>query len=133
MFKIFHIKSKKRVEAIEVTDKILEFIKESKVNSGLCIVYIPHTTAGIIINENADPNVIEDILERLRNLVPENFNYKHLEGNADSHIKSSITSNSVSLIIEKGNLMLGTWQGIFFLEFDGPRDRKIYCKIISNG
>ncbi len=133
MIKIINIRSRKRIEAIEITDKILDFIKESKIDSGLCVVYVPHTTAGIIINENADPSVIEDILERLKNLVPENYNYKHKEGNADSHIKSSLTSTSVNIIIENGKLMLGTWQGVFFFEFDGPRERKVYCKVLRNG
>lgn len=132
MFKIIRIKSNKRIEAIEVTDYIINLIKTLGVKEGVCILYIPHTTAGIIINENSDPNVIEDILDKLSELVPQNFNYKHLEGNADSHIKSSITSTSVNLIIENGELMLGTWQGVFFLEFDGPRDRKIYCKILKD-
>lgn len=132
MFKIIRIRSKKRIEAIEITDLISESIKESGIKSGICVLYIPHTTAGIIINENADPSVIEDILTRLKEIVPQDLPYKHLEGNADSHIKSSITSNSVTLIINNGELLLGTWQGIFFLEFDGPRDRKIYCKILKD-
>ncbi|HOK18440.1 MAG TPA: secondary thiamine-phosphate synthase enzyme YjbQ [Caldisericia bacterium] len=133
MFNIIRIKSKKRVDAIEITDYVRNIIKSLGVKDGACILYTPHTTAGIIINENADPNVIEDILDRLNELVPKNLNYKHLEGNADSHIKSSITSSSVNLIIENGELMLGTWQGVFFLEFDGPRERKIYCKILKDG
>jgi secondary thiamine-phosphate synthase enzyme len=132
MFKIIRIKSNKRIEAIEVTDHIINIIKTIGVKDGVCILYVPHTTAGIIINENSDPNVIEDILNKLSDLVPKNLNYKHLEGNADSHIKSSITSTSINLIIENGELMLGTWQGVFFLEFDGPRDRKIYCKILRD-
>ncbi|HOC52458.1 MAG TPA: secondary thiamine-phosphate synthase enzyme YjbQ [Caldisericia bacterium] len=133
MFNIIRIKSKKRVDAIEITDYVRNIIKSFGVKDGICILYVPHTTAGIIINENADPNVIEDILDRLSEFAKENLNYKHLEGNADSHIKSSITSSSVNLIIENGELMLGTWQGVFFLEFDGPRERKIYCKILKDG
>jgi len=132
MFKVIRIKSKKRIEAIEITGYVRNIIKEVGIKDGICILYVPHTTAGIIINENSDPNVIEDILDRLNEIIPPDLNYKHLEGNADSHIKSSITSNSVNLIIENGELMLGTWQGVFFLEFDGPRERKIYCKILRN-
>ncbi len=133
MFNIIRIKSKKRVDAIEITDYVRNIIKSLGVKDGVCVLYVPHTTAGIIINENADPNVIEDILDRLSEFAKENLNYKHLEGNADSHIKSSITLSSVNLIIENGELMLGTWQGVFFLEFDGPRERKIYCKILKDG
>lgn len=132
MFKVLRIKSNKRIEAIDITSYIINTIKTLGIKNGVLILYVPHTTAGIIINENSDPNVIEDILNRLAELVPEKLNYKHLEGNADSHIKSSLTSSSVILIIENGELMLGTWQGIFFLEFDGPRERKVYCKILKN-
>ncbi|MGQ9845241.1 MAG: secondary thiamine-phosphate synthase enzyme YjbQ [Caldisericia bacterium] len=132
MFKLLRIKSNKRIEAIDITSYIINTIKTLGIKNGVLILYVPHTTAGIIINENSDPNVIEDILNRLTELVPEKLNYKHLEGNADSHIKSSLTSSSVILIIENGELMLGTWQGIFFLEFDGPRERKVYCKILKN-
>lgn len=132
MFKVLRIKSNKRIEAIDITSYIINTIKSIGIKNGVLILYVPHTTAGIIINENSDPNVIEDILNRLNGLVPEKLNYKHLEGNADSHIKSSLTSNSVILIIENGELMLGTWQGIFFLEFDGPRERKVYFKILKN-
>lgn len=132
MFKLLRIKSNKRIEAIDITSYIINTIKTLDIKNGVLILYVPHTTAGIIINENSDPNVIEDILNRLAELVPEKLNYKHLEGNADSHIKSSLTSNSVILIIENGELMLGTWQGVFFLEFDGPRERKVYFKILKN-
>lgn len=132
MFKLLRIKSNKRIEAIDITGYIINTIKTLGIKNGVLILYVPHTTAGIIINENSDPNVIEDILNRLAELVPEKLNYKHLEGNADSHIKSSLTSSSVILIIENGELMLGTWQGVFFLEFDGPRERKVYFKILKN-
>lgn len=132
MFKVLRIKSNKRIEAIDITSYTINTIKTLGIKNGVLILYVPHTTAGIIINENSDPNVIEDILNRLNELVPEKSVYKHLEGNADSHIKSSITSSSVILIIENGEIMLGTWQGIFFLEFDGPRERKVYCKILKN-
>lgn len=131
--KVLYIKSKRRIEAIDITDSILNFVKESGIKDGILVIYIPHTTAGLTINENADPSVIEDILNKTSELVPKSFNYKHLEGNADSHIKSSIFGVSHQLLIEDGKVLLGTWQGIFFLEFDGPRERKVYLKIIKNG
>ncbi len=131
--KVLYIKSRKRIEAIDITDSVLNFVKESVIKDGILVIYIPHTTAGLTINENADPSVIEDILNKTSELVPRSFNYKHLEGNADSHIKSSIFGVSHQLLIEDGKVLLGTWQGIFFLEFDGPRERKVYLKIIKNG
>lgn len=130
--KVLYIKSRKRVEAIDITDQVLEFVKESEVRDGVLFIYVPHTTAGLTINENADPSVIEDILNKASELVPRSSNYKHLEGNADSHIKSSIFGVSHQLLIEDGRVILGTWQGIFFLEFDGPRERKVYLKILKN-
>lgn len=130
--KVLYIKTRKRVEAIDITDQILEFVKESGVRDGVIFIYIPHTTAGLTINENADPSVIEDILNKTSELIPRSSNYKHLEGNADSHIKSSIFGVSHQLLIEDGRVILGTWQGIFFLEFDGPRERKVYLKILKN-
>lgn len=131
--KVLYIKSRKRIEAIDITDSVLNFVKESGIKDGILVIYIPHTTAGLTINENADPSVMEDILNKTSELVPRSFNYKHLEGNADSHIKSSIFGVSHQLLIEDGKVLLGTWQGIFFLEFDGPRERKVYLKIIKNG
>lgn len=131
--KVLYIKSRKRIEAIDITDSVLNFVKEIGIKDGILVIYIPHTTAGLTINENADPSVMEDILNKTSELVPRSFNYKHLEGNADSHIKSSIFGVSHQLLIEDGKVLLGTWQGIFFLEFDGPRERKVYLKIIKNG
>lgn len=131
--KVLYIKSKRRIEAIDITDSILNFVKESGIKDGILVIYIPHTTAGLTINENADPSVMEDILNKTSELIPRSLNYKHLEGNADSHIKSSIFGVSHQLLIEDGKVLLGTWQGIFFLEFDGPRERKVYLKIIKNG
>lgn len=131
--KILYIKSRKRIEAIDITDSVLNFVKESGIKDGVLTIFVPHTTAGLTINENADPSVMEDILNKTSELIPRSFNYKHLEGNADSHIKSSIFGISHQLLIEDGKVLLGTWQGIFFLEFDGPRERKVYLKIIKNG
>jgi secondary thiamine-phosphate synthase enzyme len=130
--KVLYIKTRKRVEAVDITDSVLNFVKESNVKDGILFIYVPHTTAGITINENADPSVIDDILNKLNEIVPKIGNYKHIEGNSDSHIKSSIVGVSKNLIIEDGKVILGTWQGIFFLEFDGPRERKVVLKILKN-
>ncbi|RLD13527.1 MAG: YjbQ family protein [Caldiserica bacterium] len=131
MLKSISLKTHKRVEAIDITDEISKLVKESGVERGICIVFVPHTTASITINENADPSVIRDILSTLSELIPYNKTYTHLEGNADAHIKSSITGSSREIIIESGKLLLGTWQGVFFLEFDGPRTRKVFVKVIK--
>ncbi len=130
--KVLYIKTRKRVEAVDITDSVLNFVKDSNVKDGIIFLYVPHTTAGITINENADPSVIDDILNKLNEIVPKIGNYKHIEGNSDSHIKSSIVGVSKNLIIEDGKVILGTWQGIFFLEFDGPRERKVILKILKN-
>lgn len=127
---VFEIKTHKRNEMIDITDGIREYIHKKKVKSGIITLYVPHTTAAITINEHADPSVRVDITEFLSKLVPESPHFKHLEGNSDAHIKSTLVSPSISLIIENGELILGTWQGIFFCEFDGPRSRKLFAKII---
>ena len=113
---------------VDITDLIIRKVQESEIRSGLCVVYVPHTTAGITINEGADPDVCSDILAKLNELVPPHRGYRHTEGNADSHIKASLMGSSVSVIVENGRLVLGTWQKIFFCEFDGPRSRKVYIK-----
>ncbi|MCD6489392.1 MAG: YjbQ family protein [Thermodesulfobacterium sp.] len=122
------IKSRKKVELIDITKEI-ENLLPSK--NGICVVYVPHTTAGIIVNEGADPAVKDDILDIFDKLAPENFSYKHLEGNSPGHVKSSLTGPSLILIVEKGRLVLGTWQKVFFAEYDGPRTRKVYIKFIE--
>jgi secondary thiamine-phosphate synthase enzyme len=126
-----NIKTHSRVEFQEITEKVREIVKESGVESGLCVVYMPHTTAGIMINEHADPDVIEDITARLEIIAPQLADYKHSEGNSAAHIKASLIGTSAMVIIEYGELTLGTWQGIFFGEFDGPRNRNILVKIIA--
>ncbi len=117
---------------VDVTDLIARKIQESGVRSGVCMVYIPHTTAGITVNEGADPAVMEDFLSTLDRLVPWKSSYKHSEGNAAAHIKSILVGGSAHMIIENGRLMLGTWERIFLCEFDGPRTRKIRIKIMSD-
>ena len=130
MYLTISLRTNKRIEMIDITDMVQKQIKESGVLDGICLCYIPHTTAGITINEGADPAVCYDIIERLDELVPRGYKYRHLEGNADSHIKSTIVGTSISIIVDKGRLILGTWQRIFFCEFDGPRTRKVYIKVI---
>ncbi len=125
------VKSSRRKEFIEITSQIEKVIRESNVSSGIAVLFVPHTTAGITINEHADPSVKTDIEDHLSLLVPENKHYKHLEGNADAHIKSVLVGNSLTLPVENGKPVLGTWQGIFFAEFDGPRTRKVLVKILG--
>lgn len=126
---IVHVSSHKRIEMIDITPRVGALVQESGVMDGVCVVYVPHTTAGVTINEGADPAVCEDILRKLNELVPSDGHYRHMEGNADSHIKASLMGSSVTVIIENGRPVLGTWQKIFFCEFDGPRSRKIYVKV----
>ncbi|MFZ5644036.1 MAG: secondary thiamine-phosphate synthase enzyme YjbQ [Bacillota bacterium] len=123
------IKSGKRVQMIDITSKINELLEGAEIKEGTAFIFIPHTTAGVTINENADPTVPRDILKGLERLVPEKGDYLHSEGNSDAHIKASLMGSSVMVIINEGRLMLGTWQGIFFCEFDGPRRRKVLIKI----
>lgn len=122
------VKTSKRVELIDITNLIYEKLKLSGVENGLCTIYTPHTTCAITINENADPAVKSDIIKFLNEKIPQNFPFKHYEGNSDAHIKSSLVGCSEAVIIEDKKLLLGTWQGIYFCEFDGPRVRKIYVK-----
>lgn len=129
--KSFTIKTNKRTEFINIDRYIRETLKESNVKEGIVCVYIPHTTAGITINENADPDVITDLEETLENLVPWKGNYRHIEGNAPAHVKASLVGSSVHLIVSGGELVLGTWQSVFFCEFDGPRTRRLYVEIIE--
>lgn len=117
-------------EFVEITDKIQKKIEESKVLEGVAVVYCPHTTAGITINENADPDVVWDMLDAFNSTFPVQSNYKHFEGNSHAHIKSSILGNEKNIIISDGQLLLGRWQGIYFCEFDGPRKRKVFIKIL---
>ncbi len=119
-----------RTEMVDVTSRIAKLVKESKVQSGLLTLFVPHTTAAVTINENADPSVQYDLLAELNRLVPFTGPYKHTEGNSAAHVKSSLVGPSQAVFIEDGRLALGTWQGLYFCEFDGPRTRKIWVKII---
>ncbi|MBC7322450.1 MAG: YjbQ family protein [Acetomicrobium sp.] len=120
------LRTKAREELIDISRTAEEDVRSSGIKEGLCVVYVPHTTAAVTINEDADPSVREDILRQLKNLAPRKGEYSHLEGNSDAHIKSSLIGASQVIPIHDGRLMLGTWQGIFFCEFDGPRDRLFY-------
>jgi len=126
----FEISTQVKEEFIDMTSKVRQIIEDSGIRTGLCTVFVPHTTAGVTINENADPSVQSDILNTLRTMVPDSLPYSHMEGNSPAHVKASLMGSSAQIIINEGGLALGTWQGIFFCEFDGPRRRKVY---ISTG
>jgi len=126
------IKTSRRIELIDVTGQIQNIVSKSKAKDGICFVFCPHTTAGLTINENADPQVKRDIINTLNKLVPDNAGYAHSEGNADSHIKSSLFGSSLAIFIEDGQLAFGTWQGIYFCEGDGPRSREVWIKILAD-
>jgi secondary thiamine-phosphate synthase enzyme len=124
-----NVRTGTRIEMVDITSSIQKEVTKSGKKEGLCTVYVPHTTAGITINEGADPSVCHDIVTKLNQLVPPDADYRHMEGNSDSHIKASLIGSSVSVIVEEGHLLLGTWQKIFFCEFDGPRSRKVFFRI----
>ncbi len=128
MVRYINVKSRSRIEFIDVTGMVQETVKEAGVQDVICHLYVPHTTAGITINEGADPSVQRDIQNTLSKLAPQDMNYFHREGNADAHIKSTLVGTSLHVIVDGGKLLLGTWQSIFFCEFDGPRHRRIAIK-----
>lgn len=130
---VISVKTTARGEMVDITSPVQKEISKAGAADGVCVVYVPHTTAGVTINEGADPAVCRDILDKLNELVPPGAGYRHIEGNADSHIKASLMGSSVSVIVEKGRLLLGTWQKIFFCEFDGPRSRKVYVQFQRSG
>jgi len=130
MVKYINVKSKARIEFIDITEMVQDVVKDDGIVKGVCFLFVPHTTAGITINEGADPSVQRDILNSLNRLIPHEMNYFHREGNADAHIKSTLVGTSVHVIVEDGKLLLGTWQSIFFCEFDGPRHRRVAVKFI---
>jgi secondary thiamine-phosphate synthase enzyme len=128
---ILSVKTSTRTELIDITSQIAKQVKKSGVSNGLCMLYVPHTTGAVTINESADPSVRGDILMVLNQIVPWEANYKHLEGNSPAHVKATLVGASELLAIENGALVLGNWQGIFFCEFDGPRTRKIHVRILE--
>ncbi len=128
----FPIKTHSRTELIDITPQVQEVVKKSGAESGICFIYVPHTTAGVTVNESYDPDVARDINTTLSRLVPVNLRYEHTEGNADAHIKSVLVNSFQIIPIEQGRLALGRWQGVFFCEFDGPRERRCLIKVISD-
>ena len=128
---ILSVKTRERTELVDVTSDINQLIQKSEIDQGLCMLYVPHTTAAVTINESADPSVKADILMILNKIIPFEANYRHLEGNSAAHIKSTLVGSSELIAIENRKLALGTWQGVFFCEFDGPRSRKLQVRIIE--
>jgi secondary thiamine-phosphate synthase enzyme len=126
------LKTRSREEFQDITDRVSDAVKESGVEDGLCVVYVPHTTAAVTINEHADPDVVADIIAHLEKMVPRQAGYKHGEGNASAHIKAALIGTSATVPVQYGELALGTWQGIFFCEFDGPRSRDVTVKVIPD-
>ena len=126
------VKTSSHTQMLDITKDIEKIIKESEIKNGSCIVFIPHTTAAVTINENADPDVQKDFIRAINKLVPWEDDYLHSEGNSAAHLKASMIGFSEQMMIEKGRLLLGTWQGIYFVEFDGPRNRKVWVSIIAD-
>lgn len=130
MLKEIEVRTRDRAELVDITAEVQAFLREAGADSGLLTVFVPHTTAAVTINENADPSVARDIVSFTSKLIPQSRSFTHAEGNSDSHIKSSLFSASMSMIVEGGTVKLGTWQGIYFAEFDGPRRRKVWLKLL---
>jgi secondary thiamine-phosphate synthase enzyme len=128
----FMVRSRNRCEMIDITAQISDFLHNNPTSSGCITIFTPHTTAAVTINENADPDVVADLLLGLEKLVPPDPQFRHAEGNSDAHLKSSLIGVSETLLIENGRLVLGSWQGIYFCEFDGPRARRVRVKICSD-
>jgi secondary thiamine-phosphate synthase enzyme len=128
---IFSVKTRETTELVDITSDINRLVQKSGVDQGLCMLYVPHTTAAITINESADPSVKSDMLMILNQIIPWEANYRHLEGNSAAHIKATLVGSSELVAIENRQLVLGTWQGVFFCEFDGPRSRKLQVRIME--
>lgn len=127
-----HITTRSHAEFIDITQEVKGILEKREIKEGICSVYVPHTTAAVMINENADPSVRKDIVNELNRLVPWNGPYTHREGNAAAHIKSTMVGSSITIPVSGGKLALGTWQGIYFCEFDGPRHREVFVQIIKS-
>lgn len=127
------VRTQQREQFVEITDNVQRLVSDAGIRSGAVIVYVPHTTAGVTINENADPDVVHDMLLTLRRLVPKDApGYRHSEGNSDSHVKASMMGSSCHVLVDEGLLVLGTWQGIYLCEFDGPRTRQVLVQTIAS-
>jgi len=125
----FHVSTHERACMVDVTDQVRRIVNDGGVREGVCHVYVPHTTAGVIVNEGADPAVVQDILAQLDRFIPWGGNYEHREGNSAAHIKAALVGHAATILVEAGDLALGTWQAIFFCEFDGPRQREVWVKV----
>jgi secondary thiamine-phosphate synthase enzyme len=132
MVQSFHVRTSRQIEFVDITRSVQEAVKKTGAADGTCIIFIPHTTAGVTINENADPSVAQDIIMELNKIVPFKDQYRHMEGNSPAHIKASLLGCSQIVLVESGKLVLGTWQGIFLCEFDGPRSRSVHVKVIAD-
>jgi secondary thiamine-phosphate synthase enzyme len=132
MIKRFEVKTTAATQFIDITAQIKSLVRAEKMSSGMIMIYVPHTTCGITINENVDPDVKEDIIDTLERLVPRSMQYKHGEGNAHAHVKASLLGVSVNVYVESSTMVLGTWQGIYLAEFDGPRQRSVLVKLIPD-
>jgi secondary thiamine-phosphate synthase enzyme len=133
MVEKLHVKTSAKTELVDITGSIQGVVQKTGVKDGVCFVFVPHTTAAVTINENADPSVPKDILMELNKIVPFQDRYQHMEGNSAAHIKASLMGFSQVVFVESGRLVLGTWQGLFFCEFDGPRTREVYVKVVASG
>ena len=131
MIKTIKVKTNTRTELVDITSHVKKIVDESGTKSGICYIYVPHTTAAVTINEGADPSVARDIVMTLNEHYPKRADYHHMEGNSDAHIKTSLIGSSETVIIENGKLQLGTWQAIYFCEFDGARSRNVHVKIME--
>jgi secondary thiamine-phosphate synthase enzyme len=127
--KALRIKTSKRTQFVDITREVEHVVRDSGVSNGVCYVFAPHTTAGVVINEHADPDVARDVEGVFDRLIPHEGPYRHAEGNTDSHMKAILTGTSQTVLVEAGKLALGTWQGIFLCEFDGPRQRTVFVKV----
>ena len=128
----FIVSSSQQTQIIDITSQVQSIVSSSKIEEGVCHVFIPHTTAGITINENADPDVKADLLMEINKIIPFQDNYMHMEGNSAAHIKATLFGNSQTVLVENGRIQLGTWQGLFFCEFDGPRSRKVWVNLTKS-
>ncbi|MFC1982983.1 secondary thiamine-phosphate synthase enzyme YjbQ [Chloroflexota bacterium] len=126
------IRTASKVDFQDITARVQEIVSSSGIDSGVCYIYVPHTTAAVTINEHADPDVVADIAAQLGSVIPQHHRYRHIEGNSPAHIKATLLGSSAVIFIDNGRLILGTWQGIFFCEFDGPRTRNILVKLIPD-
>jgi secondary thiamine-phosphate synthase enzyme len=127
------LRTSSKTELLDITEVVQGAVQKTGIKDGLCFIFVPHTTAGVTMNENADPSVPKDILMELNKMVPFQDRYQHMEGNSAAHIKASLVGFSQMVFVESGRLLLGTWQGIFFCEFDGPRSRDVYVKVVTSG